>query len=552
MDTTVMLVVTAVVALALIAWCYGAGWLGDKHKKKSLLRQAIHSEPFDADELEIASQYWLHIQADTPAGSVVDDTTWNDLDMDAIYEELRYTLSTAGDEVLYAALRDLSQPDDVLDERDKAITALAQDEESMACVRAMLYRMGKNPYHSAAAYLFHPSAKRPKPMALFIALAVVPLVLFVLGFFSPAFLIAWGGMFLVNAIVYILTGKKWMAEIASIRHIASVFKCADKLKDALPPSLARCRDELRAICKEMKPVSRWNALFAMQRQNTLDFITDYLRIMLQLDMLCLYRLSVFFEKHTDTLRRMYRLVGEIDVWQAVAAHRAELAVCCRPAFTADKRVTAAGLAHPLLKKPVRNDLDWTCCILITGSNASGKSTFTKAVAVNCILAQSIVTCTAERFCMPRARVMSSMALRDSLSSGESYFIVELKSLKRILDATDDTEPVLCFIDEILRGTNTVERIAASTALLRYIAQLNCLCMAATHDQELTKLLCDYEQMHFREELTPEGMRFPYKLLVGPSDTQNAIELLKQLQFPQSVTQSASGAVERFTQTHSWM
>ncbi len=70
-------------------------------------------------------------------------------------------------------------------------------------------------------------------------------------------------------------------------------------------------------------------------------------------------------------------------------------------------------------------------MLITGSNASGKSTFVKAVALNAILAQSICTCWAETFSMPRAQVMSSMALRDDVQGGDSYFIVEIKSLKRL-------------------------------------------------------------------------------------------------------------------------
>ena len=60
-----------------------------------------------------------------------------------------------------------------------------------------------------------------------------------------------------------------------------------------------------------------------------------------------------------------------------------------------------------------------------------------------------------------------MALRDDLANSDSYYIVEIKSLKRILDAVDKTgRPVLCFIDEVLRGTNTVERIAASSEILK--------------------------------------------------------------------------------------
>lgn len=88
------------------------------------------------------------------------------------------------------------------------------------------------------------------------------------------------------------------------------------------------------------------------------------------------------------------------------------------------------------------------------------------VAVNAVLAQTIHTCAAESYHAPIFQIFSSMALRDSMENGESYYIVEIRSLKRILDAAGEWRtPVLCFVDEVLRGTNTVERIAAATQIL---------------------------------------------------------------------------------------
>ena len=169
---------------------------------------------------------------------------------------------------------------------------------------------------------------------------------------------------------------------------------------------------------------------------------------------------------------------------------------------------AVDAAHPLIREPVTNSVHWTRNLLITGSNASGKSTFTKAIALNAILAQTIMTCYASAFTLPRAQVMSSMAVRDQIQDGESYFVVEIKSLRRILSAIREERFLLCFIDEILRGTNTIERIASSAALLSYLNNQPVLCMAATHDIELTQLLSDYQQFHFREEMTENGMVFP--------------------------------------------
>src|SRR5699024_7693129 len=137
---------------------------------------------------------------------------------------------------------------------------------------------------------------------------------------------------------------------------------------------------------------------------------------------------------------------------------------------------------------VENSIELSRGCLITGSNASGKSTFIKAVAVNAVLAQSLNTCAAGRVTMPHAQVLTSMAVRDDLTAGESYFIREIRYLKRILDHLNDRKITLCVIDEILRGTNTGERIRASRAILEYLAEKNCIPLIASHDKELTVLL----------------------------------------------------------------
>ncbi|MEG0766846.1 MAG: hypothetical protein RR482_03945, partial [Clostridia bacterium] len=441
--------------------------------------------------------------------------------------------------------------DDTLLRRNAVIQVFQDDATCRAHVRSILHRLGRNPYHGACAYLFHPSSKHPEHIGGFALLAVIPFVFLFMGFVHPTFLLGVAGMFAINAVVYYLFGKKWMAEIVSVRHIAAVLKTAGRLSNALPPERVMLQSEMKALCLEMKPIARWNALFAMQRQSEFDFLTDYVRIMLQLDMLCLGRLTVFMGKHNEALRRLYRLVGEVDVDQAMATYRACGKTLCKPEFLPDLRVVAQGLTHPLITSPVPNDIDWNRCVLLTGSNASGKSTFIKAMAINAILAQSVLTCTAERFGLPRVRVMTSMALRDSVKDGESYFVVEIKSLKRIADALGEETPTLCFIDEILRGTNTVERIAASSVLLDYMNGKNGLCMAATHDQELTEMLPEFRQMHFREEMTADGMTFSYKILEGASNTRNAIALLAQMDFPEEVVQGAKNAAARFDAERRW-
>ena len=148
--------------------------------------------------------------------------------------------------------------------------------------------------------------------------------------------------------------------------------------------------------------------------------------------------------------------------------------------------------------------------------------------------------------------MSAMSVHDNILAGESYFIVEIKSLKRILDVMGDNM-VYCFIDEILRGTNTIERISASSAVLRNMEGKEALCMAATHDIELTRMLADcYINQHFGETVDEAGIHFDYILKEGPTQTRNAIRLLSQMGYEPEVITQAQESARKFETTGSWL
>lgn len=112
--------------------------------------------------------------------------------------------------------------------------------------------------------------------------------------------------------------------------------------------------------------------------------------------------------------------------------------------------------------------------------------------------------------------------------------------------------MLCAIDEILRGTNTVERIAASSTLLRYLAGETAVCIAATHDIELCALLSDaYDMAHFEEAIAGDTIAFDYRLRPGPACTRNAIRLLTLMGFDKALTQEAENRAERYLQEGMW-
>ena len=212
--------------------------------------------------------------------------------------------------------------------------------------------------------------------------------------------------------------------------------------------------------------------------------------------------------------------------------------------------------YPLLREAVPNDLEVKRGVLLTGSNASGKSTFLRAVALSAVLAQTIFTCPARRYEAPVFRIYSSMSLKDDLIGGQSYYMVEIRAIKRILDQVKQAEEehgcVLCFVDEVLRGTNTVERIAASTQIMKMLSAGHVICFAATHDIELTHLLeGSYENYHFEETIENGDISFNYLLKKGRAQSRNAIRLLEVMGYDEQVIREAEELAERFLKTGEW-
>lgn len=146
-----------------------------------------------------------------------------------------------------------------------------------------------------------------------------------------------------------------------------------------------------------------------------------------------------------------------------------------------------------------------------------------------------------------------MAVEDDIFAGDSYFVAEIKSIKRLLDQVEQGERCYCFIDEILKGTNTIERIAASSSVVTWLAEYPSLSFVATHDIELTEILKNQcENVHFEEAVTEEqGITFDYLLKQGPAVTRNAIALLKVMDYPEKLVEQAQNEARHFDERRTW-
>ena len=250
----------------------------------------------------------------------------------------------------------------------------------------------------------------------------------------------------------------------------------------------------------------------------------------------------------EAVYHILNFIGTTDAEIAVASFRESLPYWCEPEFAEDG-IEIRQIIHPLLENAIPNDWAPGRCAIITGSNASGKSTFMKSLAINCILAQTIHTCTAKYMRIRPYQVRTCMALRDDIRTGESYYYREAKCLESMISCSDDAN-MLLVIDEMLKGTNSRERIAASKAIIEYLESQNAQVVVATHDLELTNAN-GYDNYHFRETITDDDVIFDYKLRKGASRTRNAIKLLEVMNFENIVVNDAIKLYEDFILNKQW-
>jgi DNA mismatch repair ATPase MutS len=171
---------------------------------------------------------------------------------------------------------------------------------------------------------------------------------------------------------------------------------------------------------------------------------------------------------------------------------------------------------------------------------SGKSTFIRALAINSILAQTIYTCFAAEFISPVLKLFSSIRITDDLQDGKSYYFEEVNTIGVLIEASEKSFPNLFIIDEVFKGTNTIERVAAAKAILSYLNKNENIVFVSSHDIELVELLNnEFELYHFAEDFENDKLIFDHKLKPGPLKSGNAIKLLSILSYPAEITDEAN-------------
>ncbi|MDT0650297.1 MutS-related protein [Autumnicola edwardsiae] len=252
------------------------------------------------------------------------------------------------------------------------------------------------------------------------------------------------------------------------------------------------------------------------------------------------------ENKKEDIKSLFLFIGEIDSAISCASILNSEKNLCNPTFVDKKEVFSEGLYHPLIKDCTRNNLNLVNkSLLLTGSNMSGKTTFIRTFSVNAILGQTVNICFASKFEIPFFKIYSTIRISDDLINNTSYYLEEVVRIKELIEVSKKDDFCLFVIDELFKGTNTAERLAAGKSILSYLNKKNHIVMVSTHDLELTDLLKkkNFELYHFSETIENEKLLFDYKIKPGKPKSGNAIKILDLYDYPKEIIDNARIGIE---------
>ena len=331
----------------------------------------------------------------------------------------------------------------------------------------------------------------------------------------------------------------------ALSDLSGILIWIEKYIPRLNPLLTDVWGPFRAASSPSLFKKRIDLLGAFAAYTEEGTIRVLLNLLLPYDLLLIHAYDRLHARLATTAQSWIEAYTRIDALNALATF-ADLnpSACAFPTLLANKKNAASlsgqRVAHPLLPADTRvsNDIELEegRVAVITGSNMSGKSTYLRATGLACLMAWAGGPVCAESFSISPMQLFTSMRVGDAIQEGKSTFYAEVVRLRNLMAAVNDesTPPTLVLIDEMLRGTNTKERLIGVTSIVQALAGAYAISLVATHDQEVTKLAVDSEfilNFHFKERIDGDKLTFDYKIFEGASDTTNALIIMRRAGLP---------------------
>lgn len=541
-------IVLGVFAVFFFFYAYAA------HRRNQKIKAQIASEygqtpVWTLDERDYASmkQYYVKHPFAEPG---IDDITWNDLNLDAVFKRVKNTQSSIGDEYTYRFFRKQQNPN--LQYFEDAVQAIHGNADARQQLQFAFHRIGRKTNNGLIDLLLRPDTFPRIPMLAIILVTIIGIASLIwMGFNLDYGILAVTFSFCAALILFSFVLRKIHGAMVTLGMFTRMIRAAKLIVKLDLPAFSQETAQLKknlAVFKNISALADYIIQVSGSSNSLMMIITSYFGLY----GLAYHAMVRMFQKHRTEALALYKGIGFIELCISTASYRKSLDFYCTPSFSDENKVCFEGIVHPLLKTPVPNTHDIGNKVLITGSNASGKSTFARTLAVNTILGQLLNTCLAKKYTLRRCTVYTSMNLKDDITTGDSFYVAEVKSLKRLLEVAVSAEYPMLFLDEIFKGTNMVERIAAASIILERFAGADCFICLATHDVELSRILGSrYENYHFQETITDDDISFDYTLREGVTAGSNAIKLLAYCHYDMAIVSKAQAFADQYRETGEW-
>lgn len=373
------------------------------------------------------------------------------------------------------------------------------------------------------------------PVLVFIYIAVI-LVFQLKGLYIAGVILV-----LIQLIVWVIgmsKTQKYLRTISSLPYklnsysvVIDILKSRELHSEKLKQIKAQLGTSDLSAAQAIKELGKISDKVNVRHNGIIYFI---LNVLLLWDYECAIMYEDWKTKYAPLAENWFLALGEFESLLCFSSLPNVCSHTCLPDIINGKAIEAQEMGHPLICNDIRINNNVTCnnsIFIISGSNMSGKTTFLRTIGINLILGRAGSYVCAKQMNFSLMDVITSMRISDNLNEGISTFYAELKRIKAIIELAEKEPNMIFLIDEIFRGTNSIDRLSGAKTVLSKLNELGVIGMITTHDLDLCELASQHTKIKnysFSEYYKENEICFDYKLKLGKSNTTNAKYLMKMV------------------------
>jgi MutS-like protein len=462
-----------------------------------------------------------------------------DVDIDEIFKLLDRTCSKIGQQYLYNKLRSIGNLESLL--KFDSLSEMFKKNKTLSInCQLLLSQLNSNESYYLEELIHDNQIEKPKLLWLVKLLSILSLTSIILTFINPIFSLFLIPITSLNLFFHLKNKGNIICYMNAVNQLSKSFRVSKKLANY---SEIKLKYDDFSFLKKISIIKFKSEFIGFENflRNEFDillaFPIELIKILFNIEYIIFFSFIDSITQEKDNIEKLFLFIGEIDSAISTASLKLEENQICKPKFTKNKQIITKDIYHPLIANCIPNNLSLiNNSMLLTGSNMSGKTTFIRTIAINSILAQTLNICFAKEYSAPFFKIYSSIRITDDILENTSYYLEEVLTVKKLVEAAKNDETCLFVLDEIFKGTNTIERISGGASILSFLNKKNHTVLVSTHDIELTELLEkeNFELHHFSENIENEELSFDHKLKSGKLKTRNAIKILELYKYPDEI------------------